>query len=382
MRILMALALVIGLFVSPLVAQSNAPIQQGEPLKDVMKRVMNYQIKAYGGRFPVDWEAGAFWAGVTQAWKSTGDKAFYDAAKTWANGANWKPATRPFHADDICVGQSYIDLYLHDKDPMMIEHIKPVLESYLGKKMVTRREVRGGRRADASEEMPFTGRNVWWWCDALFMAPPVLTRMHTVTNDKRYLDLLHSLYWDSTEFLLDKEENLYFRDAGYFFDRRQSPGGKKVFWSRGNGWVYAGLIRVLDTLPPDDPQRGKYIELFQKMTASILKYQDDDGLWRASLNEPGWVKEPETSGTGFFCYGLLAGVNRGYLDRDTHLPHALRAWRGLVSHVSDEGKLGYAQPRGAAPATVPVDHFEDFANGAFLLAGSELYVTKLAPSDR
>jgi rhamnogalacturonyl hydrolase YesR len=370
------------MYVPSLRAQQATSVEQGDALKDVMKRVMNYQIKAYNGKHPVDWEAGAFWVGVTQAWKSTGDKDFYDAAKTWADGAKWKPATRPFHADDICVGQCYIDLYLHDKDPKMIEHIKPVLESYLGKKTVMRGELRSGRRRDNDQEVEFTGRNVWWWCDALFMAPPVLTRMYQVTGEKRYLDLLHSLYWDSTEFLFDKDENLFFRDAGYFFDKKQSPSGKKIFWSRGNGWVYAGLIRVLDTLPADDPQRAKYVELFRKMTDAIVKYQGQDGLWRASLNEPTWIPEPETSGTGFFCYGLLAGVNRSYLDREKYLPHALRAWSGLLSKVNDEGRLGYSQPRGAAPATVPADQFEDFTNGAFLLAGSELYVTKLDQAKR
>lgn len=360
-------------------AQTTRPVYQGEELKDVMKRVMRFQIKAYDGKFPVVWQAGAFWAGVTQAWQSTGDKEFYEAAKTWGNGAGWKPATRPFHADDMCAGQSYIDLYFHDKDPKMIEHIKPVLESYFTKTTIKQREA--GRSTWREPEVPFNGRNLWWWCDALFMAPPVFTRMYTLTGDQRYLDMLHSLYWDSVDHLFDKEENLFYRDSNNFPDKKMSPNGKKVFWARGNGWVYAGLVRTIDTLPANDPQRQKYIDLFKKMTTAIIKYQGDDGCWRAGLNDMAWVPEPETSGTAFFVYGLLAGVNRGWLDRQKHLPIALKGWRGLLSNVNEEGRLGWAQDVGNAPAPTTADKFKDYANGAFLLAASELYVTKLTPQD-
>jgi rhamnogalacturonyl hydrolase YesR len=362
-------------------AHAEGPVYQGEPLKDLMKRVMQFQIKAYEGKYPVNWQAATFWAGVTQAWKSTGDEAFHRAAMTWGQGAKWKPSTRPYHADDVAVGQSYIDLYLHDKDPRMIEQIKPVLESYLGKKTVRQSELRSGRRREPDNEIPFTGRNVWWWCDALFMGPPTLARMAQVDGDKRYLSLLHSFYWDSVDLLLDKEENLFFRDANNFPAKKKTPSGKKIFWGRGNGWVYGGLIRTLDALPVNDPQREKYVELFRKMTPAIVKWQGEDGCWRVCMNDPEWIPDPETSGTAFFCYGLLAGINRGYIDRATYLPKALKAWDGLLSHIDSDGRLDHSQQEGSAPTTFKSDTFKDYTNGAFLLAGSELYVMKLSPQD-
>jgi rhamnogalacturonyl hydrolase YesR len=174
---------------------------------------------------------------------------------------------------------------------------------------------------------------------------------------------------------------LFYRDARYFPDQKKTPSGKKMFWARGNGWVYAGIIRTIDYIPENDPQRPKYIDLFRQMTPAIVKYQGEDGMWRPCINDPEWFSMPESSGSGFFCYGLLAGINRGILDRDTYLPIALRAWAGLTSHVNADGLLGYAQKEGAAPAETDANTFRDYANGAFLLAGSELYKMNLSAKD-
>jgi rhamnogalacturonyl hydrolase YesR len=352
-------------------AQSTRPaVRDPQQVKELMKRVMNFQIKAYGDTAPVNWQAAAFWSGVMGAYDSTHDEDFYQAAKKWADAAGWKISKRPFHADDIAVGQSYCDMYLREKQPQMIADLKTHVDEYFDKKMIKKGEV--GRATWSSDEVPMTGRNLWWWCDALYMAPPTLVRLSAATGDHRYTDIMHGLFWNSVEHLFDPTEGLFYRDANYFFDKKQSPGGKKIFWSRGNGWVYAGIIRTLDYLPKDDPNRSKYIELFQKMTPSIVKHQGEDGLWRVCMNEPSWMPEPETSGTAFFCFGLLAGIDRGYIDRETYLPVALRAWDGLTSHVSPEGLLGFAQKEGAAPDHTDANTFRDYANGAFLLAGSEM----------
>ena len=352
--------------------QTTQPaVRDREQVKELMKRVMNFQIKAYGDTAPVNWQAAAFWSGVMGAYQATHDEDFYKAAHKWADAAGWKIGKRPYHGDDIAVGQSYTEMYLREKQPQMIADLKSNVDTYFTKHEIKKGEV--GRATWKEDQVPLTGRNLWWWCDAMYMAPPTLARLSAATGDPRYINLLHSLYWDSVEHLLDPSEKLFFRDANYFFEKKQSPSGKKIFWARGNGWVYGGIIRTLDYLPKDDPDRSKYIELFQKMTPAIAKYQGEDGLWRASMNEPSWISEPETSGSEFFCFGLLAGINRGYIDRETYLPIALRAWDALASHVNADGLLGYAQKEGAAPDHTDANTFKDYANGAFLLAGSELY---------
>jgi rhamnogalacturonyl hydrolase YesR len=185
---------------------------------------------------------------------------------------------------------------------------------------------------------------------------------------------MNTMWWDTTDSLFDKDENLYYRDRNYFDQR--TTNGKKVFWARGNGWVMGGTVRVLQHLPKNDPERVKYIELLQKLAASVSRVQGQDGLWRPSLLDPADVPVPETSSTGFFCYAMTWGINQGYLDRKTYLPVVQKAWRGLVSAVHSDGKLGWVQPIGAAPATFTFDNNQEYGSGALLLAGSEMLKLK------
>jgi unsaturated rhamnogalacturonyl hydrolase len=174
----------------------------------------------------------------------------------------------------------------------------------------------------------------------------------------------------TTDFLYDKTEHLYFRDSSYF-DRREA-NGRKVFWSRGNGWVFAGLVRVLEAMPADAPQRPRYVQLYRDMAAKLITIQQPDGLWRSSLLDPNAWPAKETSGTGFFCYGLAWGINHGLLDQAVYRPAVVKAWQGLVGCVHDDGMLGSVQPIGAAPDKVSPDLTENYGAGAFLLAGSEM----------
>ena len=210
----------------------------------------------------------------------------------------------------------------------------------------------------------------WWWCDALFMAPPVLARLYAVSGDREYLDFLDRMWWDTTDFLFDSTEGLYYRDKSYI--GKPNANGRKVFWSRGNGWVMGGTVRVLQYLPKNHPARARYVQLLKTMAASVARVQGEDGLWRPSLLDPTEAPVPETSGTGFFCYALAWGVNNGVLERKTYLPVIRKAWRGLVSHVREDGKLGRVQQIGAAPAKVAAEDNQEYGSGAFLLAGSEM----------
>ena len=155
------------------------------------------------------------------------------------------------------------------------------------------------------------------WCDALFMGPPAMSAVFVATGDRKYLDLANRLWWKTTDYLYDKEERLYFRDSR-FFDQREK-NGKKVFWSRGNGWVFAGTRPLASrTCREDYPDRARYVALFRDMTETIAAVQGKDGYWRSSLLDPDSRPNPETSGTGFFVYGLAWGINKGILPRATY----------------------------------------------------------------
>ncbi len=332
---------------------------------DVMNSVADWQLgnlpepKKRGGKglpwyVHNDWTNAAFYTGVMAHWKTTGNRKYLDQMISFAEEVEWKPGPRLLHADDHVIGQVYAEIYMHEKDEKMI---KPILE-----------------RMEEVMEDPISGRELWWWCDALYMAPPTLTRLYEITGDRKYLDFMDEKWWDATDFLYDEDERLYYRDHRFIIQPdgsgRREASGDKVFWSRGNGWVLAGIARVLQYMPEDYPQLHKYEQLFREMAGRIAELQGTDGLWRTSLLHP--QGHGESSGTGFYVYALAWGINEGLLEEDVYMPYALRGWYGLNRLVQPDGKLGWTQRIGYAPDEIHEDMSEVYGAGAFLLAGSEI----------
>ena len=241
--------------------------------------------------------------------------------------------------------------------------------------------VAGIRRfVDQEIERGEPGRSAWFYCDSLYVAPPTLAMLGRATKERKYFEYLHRMYWDVVGHLYDEDAGLFYRDKDYF--HATSGNGRKVFWSRGNGWVIAGIPRILEYLPKDDAYRSRYLQLFRRMASSISAAQGPDGLWRTNLADPDDYPDPETSGTAFFCYALGWGVNTGVLDKDVYAPVVYRAWEALVRNVDSDGELFYAQKPHKAPVSVPKrwKYTYEYALGALLLAGSEVaaLVPKLA----
>jgi len=211
---------------------------------------------------------------------------------------------------------------------------------------------------------------VWWWCDALFMAPPVWTHLAAIAHDDKYLAYMDREWHITDDLLWDKDEHLFFRDKSYL-DKREK-NGKKIFWSRGNGWVMGGLVQVLTYLPANDPRRPFYVEKFRQMAGELCSLQSDDGLWRPGLLDAGGYPYPEISGSAFFVYAMAWGIHHGLLDKAQYRPVVERGWNGLVQHIYADGRLGSIQPIGAAPGAYTPGTSYVFGTGAFLLAGSEV----------
>jgi rhamnogalacturonyl hydrolase YesR len=308
-----------------------------------------------------------------QCYNVTGDPEFLNAARSWSEAAGWSCGEkRPLNADDVASAQTFLDVYFADKKPEQIEQIRRIFESeYFGQDMIAYKKVGNNSPWKGEGTVPFIGRHIWWWADSLFMAPPLMARLGAATGDPRYYELLHKLYWDTVAFLYNGEERLIFRDQTLF--GAKTPGGKPAFWGRGNGWVIGGLVRTIDYLPETDPMRPKYIRLFQDMMARIVTLQGEDGLWRSSLNEPEWFPMKETSGSSFFCFGLAAGINRGWLDRETYYPHMVCAWEGLVGCLSPEGQLQWSQGVGDRPRKTDSGNSNIYTQGSFLMAAAEIY---------
>lgn len=346
-------------------ASSAAELESAQ-ITAALKRSADWQLANPSGTETRDWIIAPLYDGLLRTALSTGDAKYLASVIRFGTQAGWMPANRVYHADDHAVGHAWLDVYL--MDPTRKERLDPMRDrlSHVIDHPVTE-EIAFGNKPK-TKGVSITDR--WTWCDSLYMAPPTLARLFTATGDRKYLEFLDREFQSTYDHLYDPAEKLFFRDATFF--EKKTPSGKKTFWSRGNGWVYGGLALMLEHLPKDHPKRGFYEKLFKEMTAAILAAQQPDGLWYPSLLDPQEIPFGETSGSGFFTFGLAWGVNHGLLDRAAHLPVIIRAWNGLMTRVKPDGLVGYVQPVGAAPDYLEAGSTQDYGSGAFLLAGSEI----------
>jgi unsaturated rhamnogalacturonyl hydrolase len=323
--------------------------------KDVaraMEKVADWQLGRAQEGFDQDWTFAALYAGFMAVPEAANGKKYQDAMLAMGKKFQWQPGPRLAHADDHAVGQTYLELYSSYKDPAMIIPTRDRMDAVM-------------KLADDPE------KPLWWWCDALFMAPPVLAKLSKETGDRKYLDFMDHEWWITSKLLYSPQTHLYFRDSSYL-DKHQANGAS-IYWSRGNGWVFAGLARVLAVMPADYPSRPKYVAQFKGMAQELASIQGNDGLWRPGLLDAGAYPLPENSGSAFYAYGFAWGINSGILDRKQYLPVVRRAWKGLLSHIYEDGRLGCIQPIGGSPDTFTPTSSYVFGTGAYLLAGSEIY---------
>lgn len=338
---------------------------QPEAVRQVLQRVADWQLANRTSKHdPRGWVQGALYTGLL-AWADLAPSDRYrNELRRIAQDNGWKLGSRPYHADDHVVGQLYLGLHAHDDDPKEIAEVQKQFDWILQHPATTTLTFEGYDKSLAPLDR-------WSWCDALFMAPATWAQLYAATGDQRYLDFMIKEWWSTTDFLYDKKEHLFFRDSR-FFDQREA-NGRKIFWSRGNGWVFAGLVRVLDVLPADHVERPRFEALFRNLANALLRAQQSDGLWRTGLLDPERWGQPETSGSAFFAYGFAWGLNHKLLDSTRFLPALRRAWPALVAAVGEDGRVGWVQPIGDAPRTLTKEMTELYGAGAFLLAGVELH---------
>jgi rhamnogalacturonyl hydrolase YesR len=316
-----------------------------------MRKVADWESARVADTPSQDWTFATLYAGFLSASDTLKEPRYRDLVVKVAEHYSWTLGPRKIHADDQAIGQSYLWLYHQEHDP---ERIRPTQTQF-----------------DEVMQLPDDpNKPVWWWCDALFMAPPVWSGMAATTHEPKYLDYMDREWKVTADLLWDKQEHLFFRDNSYF-DRREK-NGRKVFWSRGNGWVMGGLVRVLENLPADDPRRPFYVEKLKQMADTMAKLQSEDGLWRPGLLDAGDYPYPEISGSAFFVYAMAWGVDHQVLDAKRYTPIVKRGWEGLIKHIYADGRLGSIQPVGGAPGVYTPSSSYVFGVGAFLMAGSEM----------
>jgi unsaturated rhamnogalacturonyl hydrolase len=334
-------------------ATDLSPALKPADVKLAIKRVADWQLAKVASTPSHDWTFATLYAGFISASTTLKDPRYANEVQHIGEQFNWSLGKRQTHADDQAIGQSYVALYRLNHDPA---RIAPMREQF--------------DRVMLLPDDP--AKPLWWWCDALFMAPPAWAGLSTITGDPKYTTYMDHEWHITSDLLWDKDENLFFRDATYFAKREKN--GKKIFWSRGNGWVMGGLARTIDELPANDPRRAFYIDKFKLMAEKIASLQGDNGLWGPGLLDAADYPLPENSGSAFFVYAFAWGINHHILDQKKYGPALAKGWKGLVSHIYQDGRLGCIQPIGAAPgAYVPGSSYV-FGTGAFLLAGSEVEI--------
>ena len=331
-----------------------------------MKKYADYRTPSYNGiiRPSNIWTRGAYYEGLMALHSVFPREEYYDYAYQWADYHKWgmRNGNTTRNADDQCCGQVYIELYNICPDPEMIKNIKVNIDMVVNTPQV----------------------NDWWWVDAIQMAMPIYAKLGKLTGERKYTDKMWELYsYTRNEYakngLFNPKDGLWWRDHD-FVPPYKEPNGEDCYWSRGNGWAYAALVRVLEEIPADEVHRTDYVNDFLAMSKAIKKCQRKDGFWNVSLHDETNFGGKETSGTALFVYGMAWGVRNGLLDKKEYLPVLLKAWNAMVQDaVHPDGCLGYVQgtgkePKDGQPVTYDkIPDFEDYGIGCFLLAGTEVY---------
>jgi rhamnogalacturonyl hydrolase YesR len=336
----------------PLATDLSSAIKP-KAISAAIKKVADWQLRVAEPKFNQQWTYAALYDGFLAASDTTGDAKYRDAMVRMAQHFDWQLLDKRFpHADDQALGQTYLDLYRADRQPVRLANTKAIMDRLIV-------------RPDDPNKL------LWWWCDALFMSPPVLLRTYAITHDRKYLDYMDHEWWLTSASLYDSQDHLYFRDARYLSQKQAN--GKKLFWSRGNGWVMAALANVLEFMPADYPSRPKYVEQFRQMAAKLAEIQSPDGLWRSGLLDPDAYELPEVSGSAFVTYGIAYGINHHILDRAKYQPVVEKAWKGMLTHVYADGRLGSIQSIDGQPGKFKPSASYVYGVGGFLLAGTEMH---------
>ena len=373
-RLLTTLALVAAMM-APAWAQTSA-----DEVLSVTRRVNDYFMQKYEDpTVPTNWKRirpsslwtrAVYYEGLMALQRIDPQQRYVDYAVKWADFHQWTPrnGVNTCDADDQCCGQTYVELLPYTDRPAT-ELLKNVREN-LDHQMETPNPKNGSLYG-------------WWtWIDAIQMAMPLYMQVAQLTGEKKYCDHAMKMYrWSRNELadgLFNLKEGLWWRDADYVPPYKE-PDGQNCYWSRGNGWVYAALVRCMDLLPQKSKEYKELKKDFLLMSAALLKCQREDGFWNPSLTSTNYAMK-ETSGTALFLYGMAWGIQKGYLKAEVYRPVCDRAWAAMVKDaIHTDGFLGWMQGTGKDPSAgqplsyTRIPDFEDYGTGCVLLGATEYY---------
>jgi rhamnogalacturonyl hydrolase YesR len=332
-----------------------------DSIKSLMHKVSNYRLKSGVQKIDNNWDGGAYFSGIMGLYQTTKEQKYLDSATAWGNYYNWTPynGVNTTVGDNQCCEQTYCEIYA----------LNPTTAN---SKMITTVQA---NLVNEFDKVRTAHTNVWTWCDLCYMSPPAIARFATVSNQPRFLDTMDLCWWGTSKMLYDSTHHLWFRDGSYI--NQKTSNGSPVFWSCGDAWVLGGMARVMQYMPKTYATRAKWEKQFVDVCTAVKAQQGSTlypGLWTTSLLDHQQYPDPECSGSAFFCFAMMWGVNNAVLDSTAFLPCIKKAWTGLVANVNTDGKLLRCQVPSAAPANIPLNPSNNLGEGegAFLLSGQEL----------
>lgn len=356
--------------ISPMSAAAKQKQKPSDQVKALVERVNDKWQADHPAECRPFWDNAAYHTGNMEAYRLTGKPEYLDYSTRWAEANDYKGAKGNDRSkwkynygetdDHVLFGdwqvcfQTYADLYNLLPDDRKIRRARQVMEY----------------------EMSTPQNDYWWWADGLYMVMPVMTKMYKITGNPQYLEKLYDYVQVSDTIMYDPETGLYFRDGNFTYPKHKTLSGQKDFWARGDGWVLAALAKVLQDLPDDYRHRDFFKDKYLRMADAVVALQQPEGYWTRSMADPEYVPGPETSGTAFFTYGLMWGVNNGLLKDPKYTAAALKGWDYLKNTaLQKDGTVGYVQPIGAKAIqgqVVDANSTANFGTGAWLLAACEV----------
>lgn len=314
------------------------------------------------------WTRAVYYEGLMALNEIDPQPRYMDYTDRWAEFHQWTPrnGVKTCDADDQCCEQTYLMRYEVNKNEKILSTTLENLDQQM-------------QRANPKNQSVYG----WWtWIDAIQMAMPVYMQVYKMTGDEKYRDHAMKMYrWSRNECgggLFNEKDGLWWRDADYVPPYKESDG-KDCYWSRGNGWVYAALVRCMNQLDKKDKAYKELKKDFLMMSEGLKKCQREDGFWNPSLVSTNYAMT-ETSGTALFLYGMSWGIRNGLLKAKDYREACDRAWAAMAkTSVHNDGFLGWMQGTGKDPSDgqplsyTRIPDFEDYGTGCFLLGATEYY---------
>jgi rhamnogalacturonyl hydrolase YesR len=333
-------------------ATDLSPALHAKQIRTAVRRVADWELARVEAQSPGrSWDAGVLNTGLMAASRTLHDSRYSQYVVSVGEHFGWKLERTSHPAFDFSLAQAFLEIYRSTHNE--------------GQLASTRMQFDDAMALHDDPQAPSYSN-----CDALFMAAPAGAELSEFTGDPTYSAYIEREWGYAEKLLYDRQKHLFSRDVSNLNQREKN--GEKLFQARGNGWVMAGLVRVLASLPPDDPLRPHYVDLLRQMAEEVASLQGSDGLWRPGLRDAAAYPLPDVAASSLFTYAIAWGINHRMLDAEKYLPVVEKAWAGILSHIYADGRLGSIQPIGDAQAEFKPGSSYNFGVGGFLLAGSEM----------